>query len=59
VRSVLGLEPEPDGITLRRTDLAPLDGLTVRRVRHHGRTESLDIEGATGSWRRAADDPTS
>ena len=56
VRSVLGLDPEPGAITLRRTDLAALDGLTVRRLRHHGRVESLIVDGTPTTWRCEAED---
>ena len=51
VRSALGLDVEGGDVTLRRPDLASLGGFTVRRLRHHGRTETIVVDGATGSWR--------
>jgi glycogen debranching enzyme len=51
VRNVLGLDPTLGGVTLRRTDLTALEGFTVRRLRHRGRTESLVVD-ESGTWHR-------
>ena len=42
--------------TVRRANLAPLDVFTIQRLQHHGRTESLIIDGGTVTWRPVVDD---
>ena len=50
VRTMLGLQPTSDGITVTRPDLESFNGLTIDGLRAHGRTHRLQVTDGNASW---------
>jgi glycogen debranching enzyme len=50
VRSMLGIEPAPHGITVTRDDLGPVGDLTIRGIHVHGLVGRLRVANGTTSW---------
>ena len=53
VRTMLGLQPTSDGITVTRPDLDPFNGLTIDGLRAHGRMHRLQVTDGQVGWTSA------
>jgi glycogen debranching enzyme len=53
VRTMVGMDPAPDGVTVGRDDLGPIGELTIRGLHVHGQVGQLRIADATASWQTA------
>jgi glycogen debranching enzyme len=50
VRAMLGLQPTPDGLAATRPALDPFNGLSIDRLRAHGRLHHLRVVDGHADW---------